>query len=540
MITSNVSVPTSVAGYVQGFPGLSQIVNTSDATTGVAATAASDASSGNAVVSSKNPPIPPPAGFRNAEPCSTYYGQKVDTTAPAYGDGYPATLPYSPCGYTPQQMENAYGISTDIANGDSGKGETVAIVDAYESATLQADTQEYYRTVDPAIPLQSSQFSTLISPKFDDETLCGANGWNAEQSLDIEAVHAMAPSANIIYVGAEDCINGLLNAEREIVDGNLANIITNSWGDDVGDLLDPTTDQQSYNTLFEEAVATGIGIQFSAGDDGDNFALSGLTAPDFPASSPFVTTVGGTSLEIGQNGARAAEYGWSTSKSYLCTHSLVNIICTKAELGTYVPPAPGAYDYGGGGGTSFQYLQPYYQAGIVPAALAERNTVYGTTNLRVEPDISVDADPTTGFLIGLTQLFGTKAEFGTYRIGGTSLASPLLAGMLADADQAGNSDLGFVNPLIYKLSQTTPGAFYDVKSGGLLAIARSDYVDGIDNADGTYTSIRTVTYEGLEEYCDGTGSCEERDVALTTTPGFDSMTGLGTPSTSFVTDLANS
>jgi subtilase family serine protease len=350
----------------------------------------------------------------------------------------------------------------------------------------------------------------------------------------------MAPGAHILYVGAKDCINGLLDSERQIVDGHLADIITNSWGVDGGDVLDSSSDRAANDTVFEMAIATGISVLFSAGDDGDEYSTVGLTTPDYPPSSPYVTAVGGTSLEIGADGSRLAEVGWSTSKSTLCTTAVIGDVtgCTKKTLGAYLPPAPGGYDYGGGGGTSFNYPQPYYQAATVPSALAERNTINGSTPFRVEPDISMDADPGTGFLEGETQRFGKTVEYSQYRIGGTSLASPLFAGILALSNQVSGTDIGFANPTLYKVDEVSPQNIYDVVPDGKQALVRNDFVNGTNNGAGITTSVRTLDYQGLETYCDATGNCGSQHVALTTAKGFDSMTGLGTPNTGFIRALA--
>ena len=184
--------------------------------------------------------------------------------------------------------------------------------------------------------------------------------------------------------------------------------------------------------------------------------------------------------------------------------------------------------------------QPYYQAGLVPVALSERNSaVVGPLPTRVEPDISMDADPTTGFLIGETQSFPGGIRYDQYRIGGTSLSSPLLAGVVAEANQVSGTDLGFVNPALYKLEGTDPGAIFDVKPRPAMADARQDFVNGVGPKDGIIASVRTLAYEGLEQYCDGAKSCKTGDVALSTTKGYDSMTGLGTLNTGFVQALAS-
>jgi hypothetical protein len=228
----------------------------------------------------------------------------------------------------------------------------------------------------------------------------------------------------------------------------------------------------------------------------------------------------------------------------LCTETLAAAEfpgCTSLLLNTWVPPAPGKYLYGGGGGTSFQYPEPYYQQGVVPAELAERNASTTKVANRVEPDISAVGDPTTGMLVGETQTFPDGVYYDQYRIGGTSLSSPLFAGIVADADQAAGVSLGFLNPLLYKLARspaTAKSAFYDVIPRARQANVRNDYLNGVDAKEGTITSVRTLDYQGPEVHCDATGHCARQTVALRTAAGFDSMTGLGSPGNGLIAALA--
>ena len=528
------TVPTAVAPLISGVTGVDQNAATHDGLTGATPTTSAAAATPAT--------IPQPPGFRNAPPCSSYYGQTSDTTDPAYGL-FPAPLPYAVCGYTPAQLQGAYGLTSQIAAGHDGKGVTVAIVDAYASPTLFSDAQEYSRNNQPGQVLQASQYHQILSLPFTDATLCQASGWYGEQTLDVEAVHAMAPGANILYMGASNCVNGLYNSVQQVVDGHLADIVTDSWGDDAGDLLDTAGSRHAFDNILLMAGGTGIGVQFSAGDNGDEFTTTGMTVADYPPSSPYTTAVGGTSLQVGATDDRIGELGWSTSKSVLCTTTLLAQQypgCTQAKLGKWLPGAPGAYDYGGGGGTSYQYAEPWYQDGVVPADLAARNSAITGIANRVEPDISMDADPTTGMLVGETQTFPEGVFYDEYRIGGTSLSSPLFAGVMADADQAAGASLGFVNPLLYRLAASTSAstAFDDIVPGGKQALVRVDYHNGVNAQGGTITSVRGLTYEGLEVYCSGTGKCTEQDVALSTKPGFDSMTGIGSPGDGLVAALA--
>jgi subtilase family serine protease len=261
-----------------------------------------------------------------------------------------------------------------------------------------------------------------------------------------------------------------------------------------------------------------------------------MFAQNYPATSSFVTAVGGTAVEVNAKKARQAEYGWSTARQVLCESKTRN--CGSATT----PLAPLSYDNGGAGGTSYVYTQPFYQKGVVPKALALRNEGFnGTVPYRVVPDISMDGDPQTGFLIGLTQTFPDGTYYDQFKEGGTSLSSPLLAGVIADADQAAGTPLGFLNPILYKAWTATPSAYYDVvrpASFHSAAVVRVDYANAVDSSNGFVVSMRPLNYQGSETYCDATGHCFTGKVILNTKPGFDSMTGLGSITSKFIPTLA--
>jgi subtilase family serine protease len=528
----DLSVPSDIAGVVAGVSGVSQSLAQPDNTTGAAQTP----SAPSATPSSN---IPQPAGFRIAQPCGSYYGQKTDSTLPSYGNGYPADPPWAVCGYTPPQFRSAYSLSGTA----DGSGETVAIVDAYASPTLLSDAQRFASDNDPSNPLKSSQFSELLPTSFTDTHKCGASGWFGEQTLDVEAVHGTAPGANILFAGAQSCTTpGLNDALRAIVDGHLANVITNSYGDGGGDLLDSSSDRVSTDDILLMADGTGISVLFSSGDSGDEYTSVGVVTPDYPASSPYATAVGGTTLQIGSDGSRTGEFGWSTARSFLCdaTWSALGG-CTTSQEGTWLP-IDLALDGGSGGGTSYVYPQPTYQTGVVPTSLAEANG--SATPMRVEPDISMEADPATGMLVGETQTFPDGVYYDTYRIGGTSVASPLLAGVVARADETAGKPLGFLNPALYSLYGNS-GALYDVGPAGNQDMSRADYVNSLDSSAGFYNTTRIIDYEGQEQFCGPTVgrsgqqvACSTRNVALSTATGYDNMTGLGSPGPGFVADLA--
>src|SRR4029079_8045829 len=140
----------------------------------------------------KGPMAPPSPGFRNAPPCSLYYAEKKAEGMPPLGGGYPDVLPWAHCGLTPPELRAAYGITDAVARGDDGHGVRVGIVDAYASPTIFADAHEYSVRNDPAHVLQPSQFSEINLPGVcQNRHICDARGWYGEETLDVEAVHAM-------------------------------------------------------------------------------------------------------------------------------------------------------------------------------------------------------------------------------------------------------------------------------------------------------------------------------------------------------------
>ena len=444
-------------------------------------------------------PGPPPGARYGVQPCSAYYGQKIATDKPsAYGKKWP----YAVCGYVPQQYQSAYGESSLLRSGVTGKGVTVAITDAYAAPTILADAQKYNQ-VHGQPEFTSGQFQqiTPAANGYDDESQCDPQSWYGEETLDVEAVHAMAPGAKIVYVGAADCESALDNAWATAIDNHVANVITDSWNSGTDDL---TLLGSSYVAFYEqyslEAALTGITVQFSAGDSGDSTNggtdLAAKTV-GFPADLPYVTGVGGTSVYIGSKGQHLAEYGWQTDYSQLTN-------------GVWTPTPPGTYSSGGGGGTSVLFTQPWYQQGKVPASISG---YFGSTPMRAVPDISAAGDPNTGFEVGETQVFPNGTYWDQYRIGGTSLSSPLIAGMVAVADQFTHTSLGFINPLYYKLLDT-PALHDIVAPSSPQAQVRTNYANNVDASKGYTYELQTV---------------DVQQTTLHDTPGYDDETGVGTP-----------
>jgi subtilase family serine protease len=481
--SADVSIPSSLANIVNAVIGLDDsavFVHT------------------NHVVDTKAPPSP---GFRNSPPLSDYWAQVLmDLTltppAPAYAyptgftDSYvgkPPTVPWNVRGHTPAQIKGAYGIS-----GYDGAGQTVAIIDAYASPTILADVNQW--SINRGLPtMNASQLVQVVAPGTYNRPQNPAQdpqGWYGEETLDVEAVHGMAPAAKIVYVGAPNNYRDLDAAMNHVVDKHLAQIVTNSYGY-ATELLPPGYVKPFEDTLIQ-AAAEGIGVYFSSGDAGDESARFGFATTEWPTSSPWVTAVGGTSLGVSQANTRVLETGWGRS-NYNCDPT--TLVCTRTG---WIDAA--------GGGVSRIFAAPSYQSGL------------GFSG-RAVPDVAALADPDTGYLVGQTQTFPNGTYYDEFRLGGTSLSSPIFAGIMALLDQKSGAPHGFANPLFYQ----HPGAFYDVLSVKT-AVARRNFNNSVDATAGTVDRLRT-----FDDYA---GSPSQH-----TNPGWDNVTGLGTPSSSFLSTL---
>ncbi|WP_395727481.1 protease pro-enzyme activation domain-containing protein [Nakamurella sp.] len=512
---SPLTAPTSVAALIAGVGGLDSSATvrpdhlTGDDTADGRSTGA--AGSRSAAPRSVSPQaavpgdaLPPPdAVYRNATPCSTYYGQKKATGVPQI---LPDPLTYAPCGYKPEQLRGAYDIDRFLSKGIDGRGATVAVVDAYASATILADTQKYFARNDPSHPFRAYQFSQSLPASYNSIDDCNAAGWYGEETLDVEAVHAMAPGANVLYVGASSCQDDdILAAVNTVVDNQLAQVITNSYGD-VGEPSRAAAEGDHQTYL--QAAAEGISVLFSSGDAGDEIAATGTRQADYPASDPAVTAVGGTSLAVGASNNYLFEQGWGTGTATLSNGAW--------------DPNPPEYLYGAGGGTSRLFKQPAYQRGVVPADIANWVPAGATPNgpHRAVPDVAMDADPQTGMLIGQSQTFPDgSVKYSEYRIGGTSLASPLFAGVVAVGNQATGGSLGFLNPRLYRKASASllrdvttacPATPQQCVTDG---VVRVNYVNGFDASAGKATILRTFNQTG----------------SIYTRPGYDDVTGVGSP-----------
>ena len=483
--SADISLPGSIASSVDGVIGLddsAQFVFTNHVVDGNA---------------------PPPAAFVSGTPCSTSWGEKQ-----ASGFANPTSNPlyYAPCGYTPAQVKGAYGLSNTSYD---GSGQTVAIIDAYAAPTIFQDVNQWSRNRNLPV-MKTNQFTQVVAPGTYHHPEKGLKqdpqGWYGEETLDVEAVHGMAPGANIVYVGAPNNFQDLDAALNNVVDKHLAQIVTNSYGFDT-ELLAPGF-LKPYEDTILQGVTEGIGIYFSSGDNSDESLVEGYRTTDWPASSPFVTAVGGTSLAVGASNNYLFETGWgSTASSW------------NSSTSSWSPNPPGNWLYGAGGGVSTIFAEPSYQQGVVPSGVF---SAQGRTG-RAVPDVASIADPNTGYLVGETQTFPDgSVKYSEYRIGGTSLASPIFAGIMALADQAAGYVHGFANPVLYKLSGSS--AFTDVTSpASTWALVRVNYNNSVDASAGVSYSLRTLN----------------QTLSLQTTAGYDDVTGVGTPASGFLSALSH-
>jgi subtilase family serine protease len=432
-------------------------------------------------------PAPPPPTGTSVGPCSHYWGEATSTRYPnPFAPGEP--LPWLICGYTPAQIASAYGIDNLWQRGIDGSGQTIAITGAFFSPTIRQDIRRFSRL----FGLPRPEYREVVAPGtvHYPRDPADVQSWYIEQSLDVEWAHAVAPHAKIVYVGAANDSRGLDLALNEVVDNHLANVISNSWGMPESDAS--AGEIRALRSIFEQAEAEGIGIYFASGDGGDNLDLIGKVSGGFPSSSPLVTSVGGTSLAVDRSGARMWETAWGTTEM-------------NWNGSRWADAYPGYFLYGGGGGVSHVYDQPDYQRFAVPFASA-----YWKGRLRrAEPDVALVSDPQTGVLFSQTwSTPGGGTEQKESWIGGTSLATPIMAGIAALADESAGRPHGFLNPAIYRLRRS--GIFSDIRpTVGNLAVLRNRLLPNGRIA----TMLRSL----------------DRDSSLRSAPGWDDVTGLGSP-----------
>lgn len=389
-----------------------------------------------------------------------------------------------PGSYTVGDVANFYDINPLYQHGITGKGATVAIVTL--SNFYPADALAYWNAIGLATkPNRITQVHVDGGGAID--------GGSGETSLDVEQAGGIAPNANIIVYDAPNAGNGFIDAFAQAVSDNKADSISTSWGspeiynfaalNENGASVTDTTDVgdlRAFHQILMEAAAQGQSVFAAAGDSGAYDTVRGLgtgtaagdySAPltvDSPASDPYITAAGGTTTPVKFTNSAGATlsidhesvWGWD-------------------YLEFFGIPRDKLFASGGGGGVSVYWRQPFYQWFTRGIRRSERHQslVYndpstGPTTLlklpahfsgRNVPDISLNADPETGYIVVSTADGGVVSE------GGTSFVAPQLNGISALLTQSTGHRIGFWNPQIYLLQNIFGygkwSAFHSVKEG---------------------------------------------------------------------------
>lgn len=359
-------------------------------------------------------------------------------------------------GYTPNELKGAYDINPLTSAGYTGSGQTVAVMelDGYNASNV-SNYDNYYSLGSPA----------PVNVYVDGYNGAAGQG-ETEVELDIEVINAIAPKAQVMVYEGPNTDQGLIDTYQKIASDNKAKSISVSWG--ISELQASSSTMNSLHTIFQQFASQGQSIFAASGDSGAYDSGNSTLSVDSPANDPYITGVGGTSLNLsGSSYTSESAWGNSTNKQ------------------------------GGGGGLSTIYAMPSYQSG--PGV--QNNYSNGK---REVPDVSADADPNTGYSIYSTGSW--------MQVGGTSAAAPLWSALAALNNQYaaanGKGNLGQANPMLYTLfntSQTYP-AYHDVTTGNNLYYPAStgyDMATGIGSPD-AYNIIRDLN--GSSTTSGGTGS----------------------------------
>jgi subtilase family serine protease len=347
-----------------------------------------------------------------------------------------------PTGTTPTQIRHAYGFDQITFNNGSvagnGNGETIAIVDAYDDPQIANDLHQF----DLQFGLPDPTF-TKVNQTGGSTPPAASTSWSSEIALDVEWSHVIAPAAHILLVEANDSsFTNLFTAVSYAASVPGVVAVSTSWGG--GEFSGET----SYDSTFTTPSGhTGITFVASSGDSG--------APPIYPAVSPNVLAVGGTTLNMDSSGNIVSESGWS----------------------------------GSGGGISSQEAQPSYQHGIVTQ----------TSTMRANPDVAYDADPNTGFPVYDTENNPVSAPWSQF--GGTSDAAPQWAGLIAVADQgralAGEGSLNGASQTLPMLYGLPASDFHDITSGTSTGSPNYSAGPGYDLVTGRGTPVANLIVSAL-------------------------------------------
>src|SRR6266513_2744087 len=339
---------------------------------------------------------------------------------------------------TPYDMRVAYSVQSLLEHGFTGKGQTIVDIVSYGSPTLQQDMDTFDQQFGLP-PITIKILSPLGTQPVDHPSTKDVAGWAEETTLDVQIIHAIAPDAGIVVltspVDETEGTIGLpqfLQLEQYAISNHLGTIISQSFGASEVTLNNANGKQeiQKWDAFFKQAT-TQQGITFFA-SSGDNGAtdysdlkatqLSPNPTTSFPTDDPWVSSVGGTTLQ--RDGTAFQETAWNSNGG------------------------------ASGGGFSIFFSTPSYQMTLPTSVQNHLN------NRRGVPDIAGDADPSTG-------LAYYNSGHGWDLAGGTSASAPLWAAFMAIANQMAGHPLGFINPTLYKLAASSAYTqeFHDITIG---------------------------------------------------------------------------
>lgn len=433
-------------------------------------------------------------------PVGIYYGQQYDSNQNLVVD------------FTASQLQGAYGLTAAYQQGLTGKGQTIVLLEAYGDSYMETDANAFSEIMGlPA--LTSSNFSVVYpeGKQKNQDFLASSTGWDGEISLDIDWAHAMAPEAKIVVVvsaGQDD--NDFQYCMSYIVAHKLGYAVSDSWELD-SDLFAGPAEQQAFEDILELAAAKGVSFQFSTGDGGDGGLGTPIGAPGVPSVAPHATAVGGTALlnRLGDSGFLSV--GWGDTISFLDDYGVID------------PPNFVEFLGGGGGGESTYWAKPSWQKALPGKG-------------RQTPDVSALGDPYTGVPIVLTQNGIQEIFFGN---GGTSLSSPIFTAFWAIAQQKAGAPLGQAAPLLSALPRNSltdvlpTTSNFDVtgeivdNNGATYYNAAAPFQGALYDNTGFTSGMWNLSAPGSPFYVDIAFGL---DSSLTVTPGWDNVTGYGTPS----------
>lgn len=481
------SYRTKISGLVRTLTAPESPVTIPRALRGVVSTVIGLDDSGKTI----RPQHTTPHAAGSEQHCARWWGEQNNTDVPQkYPSGAQSN---SLCGYTGTSLRAMYGLGS----GNQGSGTTIGIVGAYNGSTIEQDAS-HAASQSGIPPLKPGQYTAVLPDGgFTDQQKCDTEGWAGEQALDVQSSHAIAPNAKLRYYAAKTCLGGLYDGVVKAVNENAADVLSFSWGNADGERQMAPAVRDQFNSIALQAAIQGQSIMVSTGDAGTNAGITGSATTSFPSSSPWVTAVGGTTVGLDQQNKPVMVTGWENAGNTLSD-------------GKWVPQRniDGSFAGGAGGGASALYPVPDWQNGVVPASASHGH--------RAVPDISALADSYTGFLVGQTR----QGQFGLYSFGGTSLAAPVVAGLAADAQQVRGARGGLLTPALYALragiKDVTP-----VKAGVFTPAMHALPGTGVPGQQGQY----------LIDF-------DTRPQTLQSGPGWDNVTGVGTPDRGFVAALA--